>query len=323
MEGSRFPFPVSGVVLFGSRADDSFTPDSDIDLLVVAENINPKLHRRKKEMLVLKRLFPVKPLDLLLLTPDEVVSNFTNHNPLFLDIAEDGIIIADSENFLSDLIEETREYIRVRGIKRVKDGWQFPVTYRAATALSGVSNKDFAEAMLKDGERDLSIGKNLLRDEFFDKSVYHFQQSVEKCIKSILVAFGNFKKTHFVGEVLAEVVPDQSLPDEWEKKLTEIAEISEELEPEVSLSRYPGIINNALWMPSEEYGRQEAEESFKKAELVLNAAKDFNKYWFPECEEQEQLQEEEPTSPDTHKDETPSGQVRKQNKTHSKRLPGP
>lgn len=135
LKTNRFPFPVSGVVLFGSRADDSFTPDSDIDLLVVAENINPKLHRRKKEMLALKRSLPVKPLDLLLLTQDEVVSNFTNHNPLFLDIAEDGIILLDSENFLSDLIRETREYIQSRGIKRIKDGWQFPVAYRAATAL--------------------------------------------------------------------------------------------------------------------------------------------------------------------------------------------
>jgi len=282
LETSRLPFPVLGAVLFGSRTGEDFTLDSDIDVLVVAENIHPKRHRRKKEMLAFKRLLPVKPLDLLLLTPDEVISNFTNHNPLFLDIAEDGIIIIDKGNFLSDLIGETRKYIRVRGIKRIKDGWQFPVSYRAATALSGVSNKDFAEAMLNDGERDFSIGKNLLRDEFFDKSVYHFQQAVEKCIKSILAAFGNFKKTHFVGEVLTEVIREQSLPDHWEKRLNEIAEISEELEPEVSLSRYPGIINDMLWMPSEEYGREEAEESLKKAESVLKAAQNFNKYWFPD-----------------------------------------
>ncbi|UCH97565.1 MAG: HEPN domain-containing protein [Candidatus Aminicenantes bacterium] len=286
LEANRFHFTVSGAVLFGSRANDSHTRDSDIDLLVVAENINPKIHRRKKEMMALKRSLPGKPLDLLLLSPKEVISNFTNHNPLFLDIAEDGIIIKDKENFLSDLIKKTREYIQVKGIKRIKDGWQFPVAYRAATPLSSVSNKDFAEAMIKDGERDFSIGKNLLRDEFFDKSVYHFQQSVEKCIKSVLIAFGTFQKTHFVGEVLVEVIRDQSLPDEWKQKLTEIAELSEELEPDVSLSRYPGIINDMLWMPCDEYGQQEAEESLKKAELVLNAARDFNKYWFSEDEDQ-------------------------------------
>jgi HEPN domain-containing protein/predicted nucleotidyltransferase len=287
LETNRFPFTVSGAVLFGSQANDSHTRDSDIDLLVVAENINPRIHRRKKEMMAIKRSLPGKPLDLLLLSPKEVISNFTNHNPLFLDIAEDGIIIKDKGNFLSDLIKKTREYIQVKGIKRIKNGWQFPVAYRAATPLSSVSNKDFAEAMLKDGERDFSIGKNLLRDEFFDKSVYHFQQSVEKCIKSVLIAFGTFQKTHFVGEVLVEVIRDHSLPDEWKRKLTEIAELSEELEPEVSLSRYPGIINNMLWMPCDEYGQQEAEESLKKAELVLNAARDFNKYWFSESEDQE------------------------------------
>ena len=94
-------------------------------------------------MMAIKRSLPVKPLGLLLLSPTEVISNFNNHNPLFLDIAEDGIIIKDKENFLSELINKTREYIRVKGIKRIDDGWQFPVAYRAATPLSGVSNKDY------------------------------------------------------------------------------------------------------------------------------------------------------------------------------------
>jgi len=38
------------------------------------------------------------PLDILLLTPEEVISNFKNHNPLFLDIAEEGIIILDKND---------------------------------------------------------------------------------------------------------------------------------------------------------------------------------------------------------------------------------
>ena len=135
METNPFPFTVLGTILFGSQANGYRTEDSDIDLLVVAENLQPKLHRRKKEMIAIKHSLPVKPLDLLLLTPDEVVSNFSNHNPLFLDIAEDGIIIHDKENFLSDLIKTTREYIKAKGIKRIQGGWQFPVVYRTATLL--------------------------------------------------------------------------------------------------------------------------------------------------------------------------------------------
>ncbi len=34
-------------------------------------------------------------VDILLLTPDEAHHNFLNHNPLFLDIAEEGIILFD------------------------------------------------------------------------------------------------------------------------------------------------------------------------------------------------------------------------------------
>jgi predicted nucleotidyltransferase len=136
LENNRFPFIVSGAVLFGSVAKGSHTRDSDIDLLVVAENINPRLHRRKKEIIELKHSFPGKTMDILLLSPKEVISNFTNHNPLFLDIAEDGIIIKDERNFLWDLIKKTREYIEAKSIKRLKDGWQFPVAHRAATSLS-------------------------------------------------------------------------------------------------------------------------------------------------------------------------------------------
>jgi|GEM_PF-347890 len=293
LESNRFPFTVSGAVLFGSLARGSFSRDSDIDILVVAENINPRLHRRKKEMMTIKRSLPGKAVDVLLLSPKEVISNFTNHNPLFLDIAEDGIIVKDEKNFLRELIKKTREYIEVKNIKRLKDGWQFPVAHRAATFLSRVSNKDFAEAMLKDGERDFLIGKNLLRDEFFDKSVYHFQQSVEKCIKSVLTAFGMFQKTHFIGKVLIETIRDQSLPDQWNQKLTEIAELSEELEPDVSLSRYPGIINNRLWMPCDEYEQQDAQESLKKAETVLTTTREFYKYWFPPEEEEKKEETDE------------------------------
>lgn len=127
LENSSFAFSIIGVVLFGSRARGSEESHSDIDILIVAKNINPKLHRRINEILQIKKLFKGIPLDILLFTPEEVISNFRNHNPLFLDIAEEGVIIIDDKNFISNLIKETKEYIRDRGIKKVEGGWQFPV----------------------------------------------------------------------------------------------------------------------------------------------------------------------------------------------------
>ncbi len=124
------------------------------------------------------------------------------------------------------------------------------------------------------------IGKKLLSDGFYDKAVYHFQQSVEKCIKSILIAMGIFQKTHFVGEILRASLQEREIPDNWKKELLEAAEISEGIEPEVSLSRYPGIIEDTLWLPFEEYEKEDADRAMEKGNKVLSIAKRFVDDWF-------------------------------------------
>jgi HEPN domain-containing protein/predicted nucleotidyltransferase len=281
LANAELPFTIEGAVLFGSRVSGKAKPHSDVDLLVVAESIPPKPHRRGEQNLSVKRILSLLPVDVLLLTRKEVASNFNNHNPLFLDIAEEGEIILDTEGFLETLIAATRTYVRQRGIQRTESGWVFPVRSGVPSLLSGVSNKDFSVAMLTDGERDFAIGKRLSNDEFFDKAVYHFQQAVEKSIKSVLIAVGVFEKTHLIGEVLRKYVSGGTIPEKWKKEILEIADLSSGMEPDVSLSRYPGIIEDALWLPSEEYEREDALRSMEKAEKVLSVAKSFIRDWFP------------------------------------------
>jgi predicted nucleotidyltransferase len=180
LENASFPFDVLAAVLFGSRAQGSEEPSSDTDLLVVAEGICDRRHKRTEEILLIKESLPVSGADILLLTPEEARSNFENHNPLFLDIAEEGILLLDETGSIRQLIGETRRYIRKRGIRRYRGGWMFPVEQGKSTPLSKVTNEDFSRAMLKDGERDLEIGKQLTRAAFCDKAVYHFQQAAEK-----------------------------------------------------------------------------------------------------------------------------------------------
>lgn len=135
-EGKKsLPFDIVAALLFGSWAKGSEAPDSDIDLLIVADGINTKRHRRGIEIAYIKHCLPGLSLDILLLTMEEALSNFRNHNPLFLDIAEEGIIILDKDNLLKDLLLEIREYIRQRGIKRFGDGWIFPVEKGVPTYL--------------------------------------------------------------------------------------------------------------------------------------------------------------------------------------------
>ena len=276
----HIPLEIAGALLFGSWSQGSQGIRSDVDLLVVAENINPKRHRRGTEIALIKRYFPELSLDILLLTKKEVISNFFNHNPLFLDIAEDGIIILDDNHFLQNQILETRDYIREKGIKRFEDGWVFPVVKGAPAYLSKVSNQDFSLAMIKDGERDFGIGQRLIEAGYYDKAVYHFQQSTEKSIKSILISMGIFQKTHLIGRVLRKVVAEKDIPIKWKDKLIEVAEISESIEPEVSLSRYPGIIGDTLWLPFEEYSKEDANGAMAKAESSLSIAKGFIEDWF-------------------------------------------
>jgi HEPN domain-containing protein/predicted nucleotidyltransferase len=271
---------VVGAVVFGSRARGTATSPSDIDLLVVAQELRSKPHRRAEEIAGIKRHLPALALDVLLLTAEEAQSNFRNHNPLFLDIAAEGIVLVDDQGWLRGLMEEVREYIKQKGIEKTEHGWRFPVIPGIPTYLSKVTNKDFSLAMLKDGERDYLIGQSLMGDDYFDKAVYHFQQAVEKCIKSILIVMGIFAKTHFVGAVLRANLSAEFIPAEWQDELTKLAEISEGVEPEVSLSRYPGIIQDRLWLPFEEYEKKDAEKAREKAPHVLGTAKRFVDDWF-------------------------------------------
>ena len=273
-------FTITGAIVFGSVARGAQSKDSDADLLAVAESLHPRRNRRGAPIAQIKSLFPKIPLDVLLLTQEEVFSNFRNHNPLFLDIAEEGIIILDKDDFLKDLISEAKIYIRTRGIKRFGDGWVFPVKKGVAVPLSRVTNRDFAESMDLDARRDYEIGLTLTKAGYFDKAVYHFQQSVEKAVKAVLISQGVFQKTHFVGSILEGMINEMDASEASKERLKELARISINMEPEVSLSRYPGIIKDALWIPYKEYSREDAEEAMDKANIELKVAEDFLADWF-------------------------------------------
>ncbi len=53
----HIPLEIAGALLFGSWSQGSQGISSDADLLVVAENINPKRHRRGTEIALIKRYF--------------------------------------------------------------------------------------------------------------------------------------------------------------------------------------------------------------------------------------------------------------------------
>lgn len=275
------PVKIRAAAMYGSFARDTQGADSDMDLLLISDEINPRRNKRGREIALIKAHLSIgPPLDILLLTSNECISNFENHNPLFLDIAIEGIVFLDNNAFLSGLINETRIYIRDKELRKLDDGWAFPVPYRTEVTLSSISNKDFAMAMFTDGERDFNIGVSIMGSGYYDKAVYHFQQSVEKSVKAVLICFGIFKKTHFVGEILAGELEQRSLEESWKEKLRHLAALSSEIEPEVTWSRYPGIDHNALWIPYEEYSKDDAMIVKNKSEQAGSLAGGFLTWWF-------------------------------------------
>src|SRR3990167_903052 len=164
------PIHIKTAAVYGSWARGTQKEESDLDLLLISDDINPKRHRRGAHIAMIKeRVLSGIPLDIMLLTTSECISNFRNHNPLFLDIATEGVTLFDEDGLLRRLITETKAYISDKDIRKSGDGWTFHMPYRAAGFLSEVSNEDFARAMLTDGERDYQIGVNILEDGYSDK----------------------------------------------------------------------------------------------------------------------------------------------------------
>jgi len=104
------------VVLFGSRARGEAGPESDWDLLVIAENLPDLPWQRQKRILALLPAKGNPPINLLAYTPAEWFALVT---PLALDIALDGIVLYERSNaMLSARLMALRQQLFHLGLKR-------------------------------------------------------------------------------------------------------------------------------------------------------------------------------------------------------------
>lgn len=106
---------LKAIVLFGSRARGDHHPDSDWDLLVIAEALPEGRLDRYQE---LKRLLPPGTRGaaaMLATTPEE----FEAHLPeLYLDIALDGKVVYDRAGYAAGRLAELRRVIDKAGLYR-------------------------------------------------------------------------------------------------------------------------------------------------------------------------------------------------------------
>jgi hypothetical protein len=121
------------IVLYGSVARGKALPESDIDLLIVADDLPRSYSERVKwlrnilqgleefriELWKKKGLYPL--VDVIALTPEEAEVN----NPVYLDMVEEAVILFD-RGFIEKKLKALRERLRALGARRVESpsgGW--------------------------------------------------------------------------------------------------------------------------------------------------------------------------------------------------------
>lgn len=113
------------VVVYGSVARGSARKDSDIDILIVAEN--PPKGRMERQRMFLEIESSLEPLinelwdrgfyvdfSPLILSKEEA----SKIRPIYLDMVEDAIILYDREGFFGDVLERLKRRLKELGARR-------------------------------------------------------------------------------------------------------------------------------------------------------------------------------------------------------------
>ncbi|MDQ7849174.1 MAG: nucleotidyltransferase domain-containing protein [Armatimonadota bacterium] len=117
------------VALFGSLARGEATPSSDIDLLVIMEELPRGRFARRRllqvadqsieaELAALHEEGIVADLCVILQTPEEAKTV----RPLYLDLVEDAILLFDRDGFLAGALEQLKHSLRRKGARRLRLG---------------------------------------------------------------------------------------------------------------------------------------------------------------------------------------------------------
>ncbi len=117
------------VVLFGSVARGDAEPTSDIDLLIVADDLPPGQFARKRtlatvdaafegELTAAEELGVETRLARIVRTPQEA----TRVIPLYLDLTEDAVLLYDRSGFFAHVLERVRVSLRRLGARRMRLG---------------------------------------------------------------------------------------------------------------------------------------------------------------------------------------------------------
>jgi predicted nucleotidyltransferase len=117
------------ICFFGSVVTGTATPESDIDVLIVAESMPMDLGLRVRESAPIHEKLRLSEtyhklrmqgrnafVSEIFLTPDEA----KGHPPILLDLTDEAFVAYDKNDFLKAVLEEMRRNLKALGAKKVK-----------------------------------------------------------------------------------------------------------------------------------------------------------------------------------------------------------
>ena len=231
VEKLKAEYAPQAVMLFGSRADGSARPDSDIDLLVVvADSKKSGLDRAIEARWMLEDARRGFGVDVIVVTADELERR-----------------IGVGDHFYEDILYKGRPLHGARpNLKRCKP--------------MGEGNPEYASEWIGNAERDWLLASILMRENAPEEGIgYHLQQSLEKFLKAYLISRGwRLERTHRLPELLAEAEAHDETLREYRKACADIATY-------YWWDRYPQRDPT----PPEVSGRAAIRESFAHAEALV------------------------------------------------------
>ncbi len=126
----KFTNDLLSIVLFGSIIKGTFTGTSDIDVLVVCENLINDWRARDKIALELTEDIELKyttPIHMILVSKDEVSHSIESVNPLMLEIYETNEIVYDRDDFFKQLLISLEKNLHRWHAEKLEKGvWEIP-----------------------------------------------------------------------------------------------------------------------------------------------------------------------------------------------------
>lgn len=126
---NHFSDRLISICLFGSVARGEAKPESDIDILIVANNLPMDIGMRIRETnyiheylkkseayISLRKSNMSGLISDIFFTPEEI----KGHPPILLDIIDDGIVLYDKDSFLSNQLKLLKQKLETQKAQKVK-----------------------------------------------------------------------------------------------------------------------------------------------------------------------------------------------------------